>query len=91
VKALFSDYETGKFLAEAVFEAEAGFGQELNGKQIDPVGELERYIKRLKEKRLKEKISQITRDIRSAEENGDKAGEKLLMEKFQNLMDEMKE
>jgi DNA primase len=91
VKALFSDYETGKFLAEAVFEAEAGFGQELSGKQIDPARELERYIKRLKEKRLKEKISQITRDIRSAEASSDKAGEKLLMEKFQKLMEEMKQ
>lgn len=91
VKALFSDYETGKFLAEAVFEAEAGFVQELNGKQIDPARELERYVRRLKEKRLKEKISQITRDIRLAEASSDKAGAKLLMEKFQKLMEEMKE
>jgi DNA primase len=92
VKALFSDYETGKFLAEAVFEAEAGFGEEPpGGKQIDPAGELGRYAKRLKEKRLKEKISQITRDIRSAETSGDKAGAKLIMEKFQKLMEEMRE
>jgi DNA primase len=90
VKALFSDYETGKFLAEAVFEAEAGFGQELSGKQIDPAGELERYIKRLKEKRLKEDISRITQDIRSAEASSDKAGAKLLIEKFQKLMEDMK-
>ncbi|MCX6763009.1 MAG: DNA primase [Candidatus Moranbacteria bacterium] len=91
VKALFSDYEMGKFLAEAVFEAEAGFGQELNGKQIDPANELERYTRRLKGKRLKEKISRITQDIRSAETGRDKAGAKLLIEKFQKLMEEMKE
>jgi DNA primase len=86
-KVLFSDYETGKFLAEAVFEAEAGFGKELGGKQIDPASEIERYIRRLKEKRLKEKISRITQDIRSAETSGDKNKAKLLIEKFQKLME----
>ena len=91
VKALFSDYETGKFLAEAVFEAEAGFGQELSSKQIDPAGELERYTKRLKEKRLKEDISRITQDIRSAEASSDKAGAKLLIEKFQRIIKNAKE
>jgi len=91
VKALFSDYETGKFLAEAVFEAEAGFGQELSGKQIDPAGEFERYRKRLKEKRIKEDISRITQDIRSAEASSDKAEAKLLIEKFQKLMESMRE
>ena len=92
VKALFSDYETGKFLGEMVFETEVRFGGELgDGRdRLDPLGELHGYIERLKENRRKEKIFRIMQDIKSAEASGDKAGAKLLMEEFQKLMEGMR-
>lgn len=88
LKALFSDWETGKFLEEAVFEAEVRFGGELGDgrERLDPIGELRGLVGRLKEKRRKEKVLQITQDIKSAEASGDKAGAKALMEKFQRLV-----
>ena len=90
VKALFSDYETGKILEEIVFETEVRFGGELgNGRdQLDPIGELSGYVERLKENRRKEKIFRVMQDIKSAETSGDKAGAKLLMGEFQKLMEE---
>ncbi|MCX6766783.1 MAG: DNA primase [Candidatus Moranbacteria bacterium] len=93
VKALFSDYETGKLLEEIVFETEVRFGGELgNGRdQLDPIGELHGYVERLKGNRRKEKIFRVMQDIRSAEASGDKAGAKLLMGKFQKLMEGIKE
>jgi hypothetical protein len=93
VKALFSDYETGKLLEEIVFETEVRFGGELGDgrERLDPIGELHGYIERLKGNKRKEKIFQIMQDIRSAEASGDKAGAKLLMGEFQKLMEEMKE
>jgi DNA primase len=93
VKALFSDYETGKLLEEIVFESEVRFGGELgDGRdQLDPLGELHGYVGRLKENRRKEKIFRIMQDIKSAEASGDKAGAKVLMEEFQKLMEGMKE
>jgi DNA primase len=93
VKALFSDYETGKLLEEIVFETEVRFGGELgDGRdQLDPLGELHGYVERLKENRRKEKIFQIMQDVRSAETSGDKAGAKVLMGEFQKLMEGMKE
>jgi DNA primase len=93
VKALFSDYETGKLLEEIVFETEVRFGGELgDGRdQLDPMGELTGYVERLKENRRKGKIFQIMQDIKSAEASGDKAGANFLMEEFQKLMKETKE
>lgn len=90
LKALFSDYETGKFLEEAVFEAEVRFGGESgDGRDaLDPIGELRGYANRLKETRRKEKIFRIVRDIKSAEAAGDKAGAKRLMEEFQGIIKE---
>lgn len=93
VKALFSDYETGKLLEEIVFETEVRFGGELgDGRdQLDPLKELHGYVERIKGNRRKEKIFRIMQDIRSAENSGDKAGAKVLMGEFQKLMDGMKE
>ncbi|OGI25546.1 MAG: DNA primase [Candidatus Moranbacteria bacterium RBG_13_45_13] len=93
IKALFSDYETKKFIEEAVFEAEVRFGGELgDGRdQLDPIGELRGYIRLLKQKRQKGKILEIMQDIKSAEASGDKAGAKVLMEEFQRLLDEVEE
>ena len=93
VKALFSDYETGKFLEEVVFEAEVRFGGELgDGKdQLDPIGELRGIIRRLKRSKSKDRILRIMQDIKSAEASGDKAGAKILMEEFQKFMEEIKE
>lgn len=93
IKALFSDYETDKFLSEAVFEAEVKFGVGLGDdqQQLDPISELSGYIRRLKEKKLKEKISRVAFDIKAAEESGDKEGAKLLMGEFQKLIEEMNE
>lgn len=89
VKALFSDYETGKLLGEMVFETEVRFGGELgDGRdQLDPLGELHGYVERLKENRRKEKIFRVMQDIKSAEASGDKAGAKVLMGEFQKLME----
>ena len=91
VKALFSDYETGKFLEEIVFETEVRFGGELgNGRdRLDPIGELHGYVERLKGNRRKEKVFRIMQDIKSAEASGDKAGAKILMGEFQKLMEGM--
>ncbi|HLM83972.1 MAG TPA: DNA primase [Candidatus Bathyarchaeia archaeon] len=90
MKALFSDYETRKFLEETVFEAEVRFGGELgDGKdQLDPIGELQGLVQRIKEKRYKEKSLRLTQDIKAAQASGDKAGEKALMEEFQKLIEE---
>lgn len=93
VKALFSDYETIRSLEEAVFEMEVRFGgeMEVSREQLDPLGELRGYMERLKSARRKEKISQITRDIKSAEASGDKIEQKNLMKEFQKLVDAMKD
>jgi DNA primase len=90
IKALFSDYETEKFLAEAAFEAEVRFGGELGDgrSQLDPIGELCGYVRQLREKKQRGKILKIMRDIKSAEAAGDKAGAKMLMEEFQRLVGE---
>jgi DNA primase len=88
IKALFSDYETRKFLEEAAFEAEVRFGGELgDGREtLDPISELRGYILRMKKDRYKEKIFQIMQDIRLAEAAGDKSGAKKMMEEFQKVM-----
>ena len=93
IKALFSDYETKKFIEGAVFEAEVRFGGELgDGRdQLDPIGELRGYIRLLKQKRQKGKILEIMQDIKSAEAGGDKAGAKVLMEEFQRLLEGVEE
>lgn len=93
VKALFSDYETRKFLEELAFEMEVRFGGELgDGRdQLDPIGELRGSIRRLKDTRRRENISQIMQDIKSAEAASDKTKAKSLMEQFQKLMEDMEE
>jgi len=45
----------------------------------------------LKDARYKEKIFRIMQDIKAAEATGNKAEAKKLMEKFQKIMDEMKD
>lgn len=92
LKALFSDYETGKFLQEAAFEAEVRFGgpaeREGDGRdRLDPIEELRGLLARLREKNSREKVLGITRDIKAAEAAGDKAGARLLVEEFQKLID----
>ena len=82
LKAVFPDYETGRFLDEAVFEAEVEFG---GSSALDPAGELKESLKRLKVENIKKKIAEIAQDIKAAEKNGDKGKVKELMGEFQNL------
>jgi len=82
LKAVFSDYETEKFLDEAVFEAEVEFG-DLSG--LDPAEELKKSLKRLKSENMKRKIVGIAQDIKAAEKSGDRKKVKELMGEFQNL------
>jgi len=82
LKAVFPDYETEKFLDEAVFEAEVEFG-DLSG--LDPAEELKKSLKRLKSENMKRKIVGIAQDIKAAEKSGDRKKVKELMGEFQNL------
>ncbi len=82
LKAILPDYETGKFLDGAVFEAEV----ELNhSTRPDPAEELRKNLGRLKSENAKERIVRIARDIKTAEKDGDKKKVKILMNEFQKL------
>lgn len=82
LKAVFPDYETGKFLEEAVFGAEVEF-EDLS--RLDPAEELKKSLKRLRGENIKKKIIEIAQDIKAAEKSGDKEAVKKLMGEFQNL------
>lgn len=82
LKAVFPDYETGKFLDGAVFGVEVEFG-DLSA--LDPAEELKKSLKRLKNENMKRKIVEIAREIKTAEKNGDRKKVKELMGEFQNL------
>jgi DNA primase len=94
LKAFFSDYEMGKFLEGAVFEAELKFGSSAESgfgdkDKLDPVAELKGYVSRLKKDRRKENISRVVQKIKDAEASGDKISAKKIMEEFQGLMEDM--
>ena len=76
-----------------MFETEVRFGGELGDgrNQLDPISELRGSIRRLKDVRCKEKIFRIMQDIKIAEAAGNKAEAKILMGKFQKIMEEMKD
>ncbi len=86
VKAAFPDYETGKFLDEAVFEAEVEFG---DSSQRDPALEIGECIKNIRKENLKTKVEKIAQDIREAEKSNDREAMKNLMEEFQRLVLEL--
>ncbi|MDD3487526.1 MAG: DNA primase [Candidatus Moranbacteria bacterium] len=93
LKALFSDYETGKFLEEAAFEAQVRFGGEAgNGREaLDPVSELRGYLHRMKKDRTKKNVTRLIESIKVAEEKGDRESVKNLTKEFQDAMREMAE
>jgi DNA primase len=88
IKAKLSDYESAKFLDEAVFEIEAEMDMDEFGSQklLDPSEELKFYKERLEKKRLKEKILKITQNIKQAEKSGDSKAIGKLMNEFQSLV-----
>ncbi|OGI26251.1 MAG: DNA primase [Candidatus Moranbacteria bacterium RBG_13_45_13] len=88
IKNSISDYESQKLLDEAVFEVEVEVGQ--RGDRIfDPARELVEANEQLKKIRVREKILRIAKEIKRAEESGDKGAIKSLMNEFQNLSAEI--
>lgn len=86
IKSVFSDYETNKLIDEAVFEAEVEAEARTDSQRFfDPAEELKTCLERLKKMYIKEKIIEITQDIKEAERAGDKETVKRLVNEFQNL------
>jgi DNA primase len=90
IKILLSDYETKKLLDEAVFEIEVEADASGEEKRFfDPAEELGQCLKRLRQQRIKTRVSHITRDIKEAERTGDKEAVKVLMGEFKNLAEQI--
>lgn len=86
IRSSFSDYETVKFIEEAILEAEVETENRTAGQRFfDPAEELKACLERLKKTRIKEKIVRITQDIKEAERTGDKEAVKILVNEFQDL------
>lgn len=86
IRSSFSDYETVKFIEEAILEAEVEAENRTAGQRFfDPAEELRACLERLKKTRIKEKIVRITQDIKEAERTGDKEAVKILVNEFQDL------
>jgi len=86
MKRLSFGYEAQKLIDEAVFEVEI---EREEGRIPSPEEELIKIIKRHKERRLREKIVQITQDIKETERAGDKEATKAKLEEFQRLSAEL--
>ncbi|MDI6777669.1 MAG: DNA primase [Patescibacteria group bacterium] len=84
-----SDYESQKLLEEAVFEIEVE-AEQRSGTVFDPADELKEALEQLRKFKSKEKIAEITKQIREAEKTGNKEAVKKLMREFQDLSEEIK-
>jgi DNA primase len=92
IKKLLSNYETQKLLDEAVFEIEVEADASGEEKRFfDPAEELGQCLRRLRQQRLKSRISHITHDLKEAEKRGDKESVRVLMGEFGNLAEQISE
>ena len=83
IRSALADYEDIKLVNEVAFETEVQFEHQPNA--ADPVTELRDCVKRLAKNKLKEKVLRLSRDIKTAEANGDREAVKILMNEFQSL------
>lgn len=83
-----SDYETQRLLEEAVFEVEVE-AEQRSGAAFDPASEFREAIEQLRRIKAKDKIAEMTKKIREAEESGKKETVKALMEEFQKITSSM--
>jgi len=73
IRSALADYEDIKLVNEVAFETEVQFEHQPNA------------AKRLAKNKLKEKVLRLSRDIKTAEANGDREAVKILMNEFQSL------
>ncbi len=86
IKSIFSDHEIGRLIDEAIFEAEVEAESRAESQRFfDPALELKASLERLKKNYIKERIIEITQNIKEAERAGDRETVKILVNEFQDL------
>ena len=82
IKNLDFDFESQRLIDEAVFQVEV----EKDENRISfPEEEFKKTLKRQKGMKIKEKIAEVSKEIKEAEKEGDKKKTKMLLQKFHDL------
>lgn len=86
VKKEAPGYEAQKYIDEAVFEVEI---EARERDKFDPAEELEDAIEMMNRRELKKKIAHLSRGIKEAEKKGDRKELKDLIQRFQELSEDL--